>query len=133
MLLDKDAIMRDRKRIDANFRRILRDRSRAMRSEMSAAELKLWSHLRGDKLAGLRFRRQHPIGIFIADFFYPALDLVVEVDGDSHFEPEQQQWDTDRTEHFVSIGLRELRFTNEQVLKNIDGVLNTIARAAGVL
>ena len=124
--------MRDRKRIDANFRRVLRDRARAMRSEMSAAELKLWSRLRGDKLAGLRFRRQHPIGIFIADFFCPALDLVVEVDGDSHFEPEQQQWDKDRAEHFTSIGLRELRFTNEQVLKNIDGVLNTIARTAGV-
>jgi very-short-patch-repair endonuclease len=54
------------------------------------------------------------------------------VDGDSHFEPEQQQGDKNRTQHFEDIGLREIRFTNEQVLKDIDGVLKAIAREAGV-
>jgi very-short-patch-repair endonuclease len=55
--------MRDRQGLGTGFRRVLRDRSRAMRKEMSAAELKLWSQIRGDRLGGLRFRRQHPIGI----------------------------------------------------------------------
>ena len=108
--------MRDRQGIDTGFRRVLRDRSREMRKEMSAAELKLWSKIRGDRMCGLRFRRQHPIGIYIADFFCPRKNLVIEVDGDSHFGPEQQQWDKNRTQHFEDIGLREIRFTNEQVL-----------------
>jgi very-short-patch-repair endonuclease len=81
--------MRDRQGINTALRRLLRDRSREMRKEMSPAELELWSRIRGNQMCGLRFRRQHPIGIYIADFFCPCKNLVVEVDGDSHFEPEQ--------------------------------------------
>jgi very-short-patch-repair endonuclease len=123
--------MRDREHVDPSFRQVLRDRAREMRTHMSLAEVRLWSHLRGDRLEGLRFRRQHPIGPYVADFFCPRRNLVVEVDGDSHFTPEQQRYDADRTNYFTELGLREIRFTNVDVLTNIEGVLGEIARVAG--
>jgi very-short-patch-repair endonuclease len=126
--------MRDRQDIDPAFRRVLRDRSREMRKKMPPAEAILWARLRGDRIGGFRFRRQHPIGIYIADFFCSRKNLVIEVDGDSHFRgPEEEQWDKDRMQHFLSIGLREIRFTNQEVLKNVDGVVNTIAHELGVM
>ena len=66
------------------FRQALVSRARTMRKELTPAELKLWNALRGDQLLGLRFRRQHRVGSYIADFFCHAARLVVEVDGDSH-------------------------------------------------
>jgi very-short-patch-repair endonuclease len=123
--------MRDREHVDPSFRQVLRDRAREMRKHMSPAEVRLWSHLRGDRLGGLRFRRQHPIGPFVADFFCPGRNLVVEVDGDSHFTPEQQRYDADRTNYITGLGLREIRFTNVDVLTNIEGVLGEIARVTG--
>ena len=125
--------MRDRKHVTPAFREVLRDRSREMRKKMSPAEAKLWSRIRGDQISGLRFRRQHPIGPFIADFFCSRKNLVVEVDGDSHFNPESSQYDKDRTEYFLGLGLHEIRFTNVDVFTSIDGVVDAIARAVGVL
>jgi very-short-patch-repair endonuclease len=124
--------MRDRQHVSPAFREVLRNRAREMRKKMPPAEAKLWSRIRGDQLAGLRFRRQHPIGPFIADFFCPRKNLVVELDGDSHFEPDQERFDRDRTAYIVELGLRELRFTNLDVLENIEGVVAAIARAADV-
>jgi very-short-patch-repair endonuclease len=103
-----------------------------MRKEMSPAERKLWSKLRGDNFHGLRFRRPHSIGIYIADFFCPRFNLVIEVDGDSHFEPEALKWDKDRSEYFAGLGLKELRFTNVEVFSNMDGVLTEIERRLGL-
>ena len=124
--------MRDKNDVDPDFRQTLHDRARGMRKEMSPAERKLWSYLRGDSFHSLRFRRQHPIGIYIADFFCPRFNLVIEVDGDSHFEPEAMKWDKDRSAYFASLGLKELRFTNVDVFGNIDGVLSAIERRLGL-
>jgi very-short-patch-repair endonuclease len=124
--------MRDREHVDPVFRKVLRDRAREMRSKMSPPELKLWSRIRGDQIGGRRFRRQHPIGPFMADFFCSRYNLVIEVDGDSHFEPGREQDDRDRTRYFAGLGLREIRFTNLEVLRNIDGVVDAIGRAVGV-
>jgi very-short-patch-repair endonuclease len=95
-----------------------------MRKELTPAELLLWSKIRGDQL-GHRFRRQHLIGNFIADFYCRELRLVIEVDGDSH--DERREYDEKRT-HWMEIerGLRVLRFTNDDVLKNLDSVLEAI-------
>jgi very-short-patch-repair endonuclease len=102
-------------RLPSAMNEVLRDRARAMRRKMTQAEVKLWSRIRGDQIGGLRFRRQHAIGPFIADFFCPAKRLIIEVDGDSHFEPEQGQYDKHRTSYFAELGLHELRFTNPDV------------------
>ena len=107
------------------FRQTLVSRARTMRKELTPAELKLWNALRGDQLLGLRFRRQHRVGSYFADFFCHAARLVVEVDGDSH--DERREYDEKRTQWISMRGLRVIRFTNDEVLKNIDGVLQTIA------
>ena len=106
--------------------------ARELRREMTPQEAKLWRRLRGKQLYGLKFRRQHPIFRFIVDFFCYEHKLVIEIDGDSHFEPDQQAYDQARTEWLEHRGLRVIRFTNRDVDTNIDGVLRKIARQCGV-
>ncbi len=84
----------------------------------------LWSRLRGDQL-GVRFHRQHRVGSYIADFFAHAVKLVIEVDGDSH--DERGEYDEKRTYWMNGRGLTVIRFTNEDVLKNLDAVAQSIA------
>ncbi|MCB9391790.1 MAG: DUF559 domain-containing protein [Calditrichaeota bacterium] len=98
-----------------------------MRKDPSAAEKKLWLALKSDKL-GVTFRRQHPIGPFIADFYCSALQLVIEVDGDTHASDEAVSYDLARDEHMRSLGLTVLRFSNSAVLKGLDGVLESIGK-----
>jgi very-short-patch-repair endonuclease len=108
------------------FRQTLVGRAREMRGQVTAAELRLWDNLRGDQLLGLRFRRQHRIGSYIAEFYCHAAKLVVEVDGDSH--DERQEYDEKRT-YWMSQqrGLRVVRYTNDDVTKHLDVVLENIA------
>ncbi len=106
------------------FRQTLVSRAREMRKEMPAAELALWNRLRGDQL-GVRFRRQHRIDSYIADFFAHAVKLIVEVDGDSHAE--RQEYDEKRTHWMNGKGLTVVRHTNEDVLRNLDAVVQSIA------
>ena len=97
---------------------------------MTPAEKLLWSRLRSKQLNGLKFRRQHPLGPFIADFYCAAHRLVVEVDGDIH--DLQAERDAARTEQFEQHGYRVIRFRNEQVLNNIEDVLTAIKAACTV-
>ena len=106
------------------FRQTLVSRAREMRKEMPVAEALLWNRLRGDRL-GLRFRRQHRIGSYIADFYADAAKLVIEVDGDSH--DERAEYDEKRTYWMSQRGLTVVRYTNEEVLKNLDAVAQSIA------
>lgn len=96
---------------------------------MTPAETLLWGRLRRKQLNGLKFRRQHPLGPFIADFYCAACRLVVEVDGDVHAS--QQERDEVRTEQFEAHGYRVIRFDNDDVLNDIEGVLAAIAEACG--
>ena len=107
-------------------------RARELRREMTSQERKLWQCLRGKKLYGIKFRRQHPIDRFILDFFCYAHNLAVEIDGHSHYEPDQEEYDQVRTEWLARYGIRVIRFTNRDVDTNIEGVLDGIARACGV-
>ena len=100
-----------------------RDRARELRRNMTDAERALWRRLRMRQLAGQRFRRQQPIGDYIVDFACPAARLVVEVDGGQHAEEER---DAARTRWLESRGYRVLRFWNNEVLGQIDGVLAVI-------
>jgi very-short-patch-repair endonuclease len=104
-------------------------RAKAMRKEMTAAERALWRALRRTSL-GVEFRRQHPVGPYIVDFYSRSTALVVEVDGDSHFTNEAQGYDQERTNYLEELGLSVLRFTNLQVLKELSAVVETVRHAA---
>lgn len=103
----------------------LKYQSKRMRHNQTVAEAALWQQLRGNAL-GVKFRRQHALGDYIADFVSIKSQLVVEVDGEYHFTPAQHQYDTLRTESFKRMGFREIRFTNDEILTNIDKVVNAI-------
>ena len=97
--------------------------ARAMRREATSAERVLWRALR-DRQLGTRVRRQVPLGPFIADFYLPAFRLVIEVDGETHAAASA---DVSRDAWFAGNGVRVLRFTNREVLKNLEGVVAAIA------
>ena len=104
--------------------------AKQLRQEQTPAEQKLWSRLRRKQLHRLKFRRQHPIGRFVVDFCCASQALVVEVDGDSHSA--QVETDQERTAWLEDRGYRVIRFTNRQVERQIDAVLDEIARECGV-
>lgn len=107
-----------------------RTRAKQLRRSMTRAETLLWRHLKADRLAGLNFRRQTPIGNYIADFVAHSCKLIVELDGESHDFEERIRHDERRDRWFASRGYRVLRFTNDDVLKNLEGVVLSIAQAA---
>lgn len=104
----------------------LKPKARSLRNNMTDAEQLLWSRLRRKQVLDVQFYRQKPIGNFIVDFYAPKVSLVVELDGGQHFEPEQQSYDRQRTEFLKSQGLTVLRFSNLDVLRHVDAVLEKI-------
>jgi very-short-patch-repair endonuclease len=98
--------------------------ARKLRADATEAEIRLWSKLRRKQLDGFRFRRQQPMGDYIVDFFCPEADLIIEVDGGQHVDesPVRADWLARR-------GYRVMRFWNNEVLANTDGVLETILDA----
>jgi very-short-patch-repair endonuclease len=107
---------------------VLVDRARTLRREMPPAERKLW--FEGLRLLPQRFRRQRPFGPYIVDFYCAAAKLVIELDGESHDSPDAQRLDEQRDAYLRGLGLRILRFTNSQAMKELDGVMAAIAEAA---
>jgi very-short-patch-repair endonuclease len=104
----------------------LKQPSRELRKDLTDAEKMLWSKIRMRQFKGMMFFRQRPIGIYIADFYCPRAKMVIEVDGGQHLENEAVEYDKARDEYMESIGLKVLRFTNTDVLGNIDGVIEVI-------
>ncbi len=103
-------------------------RARQLRRTMTPAEAKLWQHLRNGQLNGAWFRRQHPVGPYIVDFFCTKAKLVVEVDGDTHADPRQAAYDAERTEWLnTQKHYRVIRFWNSEVMNNTASVLAQIA------
>jgi very-short-patch-repair endonuclease len=102
-------------------------KARSLRQSMTKAEVYLWMHLRKRALGGARFRRQHPIGPYIADFACPAAKLVVEVDGATHATPQELAYDERRTKYLQQLGWTVLRVTNTDIYENMDGVWRTIS------
>ena len=103
-----------------------RDRARGLRRESSFPERLLWSKLRNRQLGGWKFRRQHPVGPYFADFACEEAKLVIELDGDTHGDPDQQTHDARRTAFLQSQHWEVIRFWNSDLLENIEGVLDTI-------
>ncbi|MCA2721316.1 MAG: DUF559 domain-containing protein [Microcystis sp. M176S2] len=96
-----------------------------MRKEATPAEAKLWQEIKGNQL-GVKFRRQHPIGRYITDFYAREKGCIVEVDGDSHYRPDATVYDQERDTYLNSLGLNILRFNNQEIYHNLTGVLETI-------
>lgn len=105
----------------------LRDHARRLRCDQTEAERRLWARLRARQLCGIKFRRQHPIGRFIADFCCPERGLVVELDGGQHAE--NRQADQRRSEILAHQGYRVLRFWDNEVMADIEAVLERILDA----
>jgi len=95
-------------------------RAKVLRTNQTRAEDKVWSMLRAKRLAGLKFRRQHVLGRYIADFVCIPARLVIEVDGDSH-EDETEESDAKRTAEIQRMGYRVIRFWNSSVLTDTEG------------
>jgi very-short-patch-repair endonuclease len=107
----------------------LRSRARSLRRDSTDAERTIWNELRAHRMNGASFRRQTPIGPYVVDFVCHAANLVVELDGGQHFEPEHMKRDARRDAFLVSKGFRVLRFNNHDVMTNRQGVLETLASA----
>jgi very-short-patch-repair endonuclease len=108
------------------------DRRRQLRRASTDAEAALWSRLRGRRFAGLKFRRQHPCGIYIVDFFCADRGLAIEVDGGQHFEANAQAYDARRTRYLASRGVEVVRVGADRALVETEGVLLEIAAALGL-
>lgn len=100
--------------------------AKQLRRKMPRSEALLWSHIRKRAVNGARFRRQHPVGPYIADFACVAAKLVVEVDGYTHWTSEQLEHDKRRTFYLNERGWRVLRVTSADVYDNLSGVWETI-------
>jgi very-short-patch-repair endonuclease len=100
-----------------------------LRKEPTTAEAKLWAYLRRNKLNGVYFRRQHAIGQYIVDFCSLKKKLIIELDGSQHLE--QKEHDEERTLYLQSLGYKVIRFWNNQVMSDTEGVIGAIIHALG--
>ena len=114
-----------------NYNPRLKPRARALRSNLTDAEQRLWTRLRRKQILGVQFYRQRTIGNYIVDFYAPAAELVVEVDGAQHLAPANTEYDKRRSEYLEDRGLKVLRFDDRQVLLELESVIQVIFRAVG--
>ncbi|NUO09951.1 MAG: endonuclease domain-containing protein, partial [Candidatus Brocadia sp.] len=106
-----------------NYHPKLKELARKLRNNGTKSEIKLWQYLKGKKMMGYDFHRQKPIDSFIVDFFCNKLKLAVELDGYTHTFEETAKKDTLKQERLNALGITVLRFCDEDVMKNIEGVL----------
>jgi very-short-patch-repair endonuclease len=109
-----------------NATSLIQERATELRGKSTTAEEILWSKLRNRQLAGLKFRRQHPISKFIADFYCHEIRLVIEVDGLIHENINYKERDLNKTAEFERNEIKVIRFKNEEIINNIDEVLRRI-------
>ena len=102
--------------------------AKEMRSDMTPAETKMWRILRGKRFQDLKFKRQVLIGNYIVDFLCEDKKIIIEIDGGQHNEELNIQSDKNRTRYLENNGYKVLRFWNDEVMKNIDGVMEVIFR-----
>jgi len=103
-----------------------KEKRQKLRLDAPLAERTLWRYLSRRQLLDCKFRRQVSVGRYVVDFYCYDLQLAIEVDGDSHFTDEVKEYDSERQRYIESFGISFLRFTNDDVLNNIEGVLEKI-------
>lgn len=125
-VLGMGRLRRDGKNMEKSAKLNLKINRSYLRQNMPAPEIILWQRLRSKQL-GVKFRRQHPIGYYILDFYAPSIKLGIELDGESHFvDNTSVQKDKQRDLDLSEKGIRVLRFLNPEIMKNLDGVLEKI-------
>lgn len=127
--LGERAGVRARGQSGSSLSPILLARARELRQTATDAETLLWKLIRNRQINGAKFRRQHPFGPYILDFYNYEARLAIELDGSGHAEPKQARHDAERTEALNAAGIRVIRFWNNQVLKETEGVLQAIWHA----
>jgi len=100
-----------------------------LRNSLTAAEAVLWLNLKGRQLRAKKFRRQVSIGRYIVDFYCPDCRLVIELDGERHFSLMMDEYEAQRTKYLAGQGLRVIRFENQELYENLEGVLEAIREA----
>jgi very-short-patch-repair endonuclease len=108
-----------------------RKRARALQTNSTKAEQIVWRAVRAHRLLGVGFRRQTPIGPYIVDFVSHSAKVIIEVDGGQHFDDAYEARDARRDKYLRSKGFRVLRFSNYDVMTNLEGVWTVIAAAVG--
>lgn len=107
------------------------EQARVLRRNQTDAERRLWGYLRDRRLDGWKFRRQHPVGVYVIDLYCAEAKLVIEVDGGQHDFDGFREKDAERTSYLENQGLKVIRFWNNEVMENIMGVLEAIREALG--
>jgi very-short-patch-repair endonuclease len=110
-----------------------KEKRRYLRHHMPKAEIILWSALKNKQVLGYKFRRQYSVGSFVLDFYCPRLKLALEVDGESHFSNSAKIYDQERQKYIEEFGIKFLRFINNDIYTNLDGVIEEIIRTIKVL
>ncbi len=106
----------------------IQSNAKDLRKQETKAEEILWNYLKNRQILGLKFRRQHPIDIFIADFYCHEKRLVIEVDGEIHNTPDNKIYDLSRTDELNNHNIKVIRFTNHQVINNVKEVISEIKK-----
>ena len=105
-----------------------KERRRQLRQSMPAAEVMLWTGLKGRRMPGCKVRRQYGVGPFLIDFDSVEIKLGIELDGESHFHDRAQEYDQKRQKFIESFGIKIIRFLNDDIDEGLDGVLQAIGR-----
>ncbi|MBK7001004.1 MAG: endonuclease domain-containing protein [Rhodoferax sp.] len=114
-----------------NNRSALRTYRKELRNNLTPAEAKLWTQLKGSQLDGRKFRRQHSVGRYILDFYCPAERLAIELDGGVHDTADAQAYDRERDMFLQALGIKVLRFENRLVFQQLEGVLAEVKSQFG--
>jgi len=109
------------------------DKAKLLRNNMTEAEKILWDLLKNRSVFKVRFRRQHPIGIFIVDFYCHEYKLAIEIDGEIHLKNEVIEYDDGRSHDIEKYGIKILRFTNNEVFTDPKKIINEILKTMKVL
>jgi very-short-patch-repair endonuclease len=110
-----------------------KEKRRLLRQNQTKAETLVWQKLRNSQVEGCKFRRQYSVGCFVLDFYCPALRLAIEIDGESHNSEEAAVYDRDRQALVEALGIRFLRFTNQDVYECLEVVIEQIAKTVQAL
>ena len=108
------------------------EKASELRRNMTDAEILLWNELKNRKVFRPKFRRQHPIDIFIVDFYCHEFKLAIELDGDIHLKVEIKEYDDGRSHDIEKLGIKILRFTNKEIFENIENVKQCILKEIGL-
>ena len=103
-----------------------KEKRRALRRNMTKAEVLLWLQLKNKQVLGHRFLRQYSVDRYVLDFYCPKLRLAIEVDGESHFVEGAEEYDRERQQYIEALGIKFLRFLNTEIYQNLQGVLQAI-------